>query len=350
MSGPPRLRTPPKLHRGDRVAIVSPSWAGAAAFPEVHEMGLSVLRDRFGLVPVEFPTTRQVGASPAERARDLNDAFADPTIKALMAVIGGSDQITVLPHLDAEVIAATPKAFFGYSDNTNLLNFLWNLGVTSYHGGSTLVHLARPGGVHEVSMASLGHALFDTETVEIAPLARFTDLQCDWEDLATLHEPLATSIDEGWGWHHARDVISGPTWGGNLEVLHWNLAAGRWIGPNERYTGSVLLLETSEEMPSADEVFRMLRNFGERGLLEQFPAVVMAKAKAWHGHAPLMESERTAFRDQQERAVVRALELYNPAATLVYGPDFGHTDPQYVLPYGGRMTVDGPARRITVEY
>jgi hypothetical protein len=29
----------------------------------------------------------------------------------------------------------------------------------------------------------------------------------------------------------------------------------------------VLILETSEEMPSADEVFRMLRNAGELGLL-----------------------------------------------------------------------------------
>ena len=41
---------------------------------------------------------------------------------------------------------------------------------------------------------------------------------------------------------------------------------------------------------------------------------------------------------------------YNPEAMVVCGPDFGHTDPQYVLPYGGRMTVDGVARRISVTY
>jgi muramoyltetrapeptide carboxypeptidase LdcA involved in peptidoglycan recycling len=34
----------------------------------------------------------------------------------------------------------------------------------------------------------------------------------------------------------------------------------------------------------------------------------------------------------------------------VYGPDFGHTDPQYVLPYGGQMTIDGPSQRILVQY
>jgi muramoyltetrapeptide carboxypeptidase LdcA involved in peptidoglycan recycling len=110
------------------------------------------------------------------------------------------------------------------------------------------------------------------------------------------------------------------------------------------------MLETSEEMPAADEVFRMLRNFGERGLLEQFPAVVMAKAKAWHRIAPLTETQRDDFRLAQEDAVHRALETYNPDATFVYGPDFGHTDPQYVLPYGGQMTVDGVRQRLLVAY
>ncbi len=341
---------PPKVRPGDRVAIVSPSWAGAGVFPDIHELGLRVLREHFGLVPVEFPTTRRVGASAQDRASDLNAAFGDPSIAALVAVIGGSDQITVLSHLDPQVIAANPKAFFGYSDNTNLLNYLWNLGVGGYHGGSTLVHLARAGGAHPAHLASLGHALFDRGVVEILPVAQFTDLQPQWEDPTTLEGALATTSELGWHWHHATRVVSGATWGGNLEILSWNLAANRWIRPNEDYAGCVFLIETSEEMPPADEVFRMLRNIGERGLLEQFGAVVMAKAKAWHTHAPLSDAERTRYRADQEEALLRAMSLYNPAAVVVYGPDFGHTDPQYILPYGGVMTVDGPAQRLFARY
>jgi muramoyltetrapeptide carboxypeptidase LdcA involved in peptidoglycan recycling len=344
------LRVPPKLQTGDQVAIVSPSWAGAGVFPDVHEIGVSVLRNEFGLVPVEYPTTRQVGASPQERARDLNAAFADPDVKAVMAVIGGSDQITVLPQLNAKVIASNPKAFFGYSDNTNLLNYLWNLGIVSYHRGSTLVHLARPGGPHRIFINSLRHALFDDDIIEVEPLEEFTDLQPRWEELSTLASPLPTMPEPGWHWHNANQVVSGPTWGGNLEILHWNLAANRWILPNEAYRGSVLTLETSEEMPSADVVFVMLRNAGERGLLAQFPAVVFARGKAWNSSARLNDAERLRFRLDQEAAVLRALETYNPTAVFVYGPDFGHSDPQYVVPFGGRMTVDGPARRITVQY
>jgi muramoyltetrapeptide carboxypeptidase LdcA involved in peptidoglycan recycling len=347
---PSLLRTPPKVRPGDRVAVVSPSAGSAGRFPAVHEIGMRVLREDFGLEPVEYPTTRQTCASPRDRARDLMAAFADPAIGAVLATIGGDDQLTVLPFLDPDVVRANPKPFAGYSDNTNLLNWLWNLGIVSYHGGSTMVHLARPGGTHPVSVGSLRRALFTNDTAEIRPVPEFTDVNCDWARLQTLERPLPVTAEPGWTWHNADRVVTGPTWGGNLEVLHWNLAAGLWIRAVGDYAGCVLLLETSEEMPSAEEVFRMLRNAGERGLLEQFPAIVVAKPKAWYHDQPLPAAERAGFRDAQLRAVLRAAERYAPDAMIVLGPDFGHTDPQYVLPYGGKVTVNGPGRQITVTY
>jgi muramoyltetrapeptide carboxypeptidase LdcA involved in peptidoglycan recycling len=167
-----------------------------------------------------------------------------------------------------------------------------------------------------------------------------------WRDAEAA--PLAPS--PGRYWHQPDRIVTATTWGGNLEILHWNLAAGRWIRPVEDYAGCVLLLETSEEMPPAEEVFQMLRNFGERGLLQQFPAVLVATAKATamgHDRTP---SERVAYRADQQAAVLRAFEAYHPSAMVVFGVDFGHTEPQWVLPYGGRMTVDGPGRRIIAHY
>ena len=346
----PALVSPPPVKPGDRVAVLSPSWAGPAVFPEVHDKGLSVLRGEFLLEPVEYPTTRQLGASPRDRARDLMDAFLDDSIAAVMASIGGDDQLTVLPFLNPDVFASHPKRFFGFSDNTNFLNYLWNLGVVSYHGGSTMIHLARAGSVHRVSMDSLRVALFTNDTVEMKPIDEFTDLSPQWADLSTLESPVPTTPESGWHWHNADHVVKGPTWGGNLEILHWNLAANRWILPVEAYEGCVLLLETSEELPPSEEVFRMLRNFGERGLLQQFPAIVVAKPRAWSHQHMNEAATRAAFRNDQRDAVLRAVEMYNPGALVVIGPDFGHTDPQYVIPYGGEMTVDGPARRVTMTY
>lgn len=94
----------------------------------------------------------------------------------------------------------------------------------------------------------------------------------------------------------------------------------------------------------------MLRNAGERGLLHQFPAVLVATAKATHFAARRPVGERQKYRDEQREAVLRALGDYHPEAMAVFGVDFGHTDPQWVLPYGGQITVDGPARRITAFY
>src|SRR5215472_935689 len=110
----PELAYPPKPRPGDRVAIVSPSSGLPELFPRPFELGLARLRDDFGLVPVEYPATRRMGVSAADRAADIHAAFADREIAAVIASIGGDDQITVLPHLDADLLRAHPKPFFGY--------------------------------------------------------------------------------------------------------------------------------------------------------------------------------------------------------------------------------------------
>ena len=62
----PDRRTPPKLSPGDRVAVVSPSFAAPALFPELHEQAMRRLREDFELEPVECPTTRHFGAPAAD--------------------------------------------------------------------------------------------------------------------------------------------------------------------------------------------------------------------------------------------------------------------------------------------
>src|SRR4051794_4839577 len=97
--------SPRKAEPGDKVAVLSPSFAAPAVAPQVHEQALARLQALTGLVPVEFATTRRLDAAARDRADDLNAAFADPEIRAVLATIGGEDQITVVPHLDADLIA-----------------------------------------------------------------------------------------------------------------------------------------------------------------------------------------------------------------------------------------------------
>jgi muramoyltetrapeptide carboxypeptidase LdcA involved in peptidoglycan recycling len=336
--------TPPKPRPGDRVSVVSPSWAGPEHFPRVHDLGLERLRG-FGLEPVELPTTRRQG-TPQERARDLMAAFTDPTTTAVLATIGGDDQLTVLPFLDDEVLRAHPKPFFGWSDNTNLLVRLWNLGIVSYHGGSTMVHLGRPGRMHPVTEASLRAALFTTGPWQLPAPTETGDEDGDWatDDLA-VERPLRPA--EPWTWHGGSSAVTGTLWGGNVEILAWTMGVGHDILPLDRYAGCVLLLETSEELPGAEEVFRALRVMGERGLLGQFAGVAVGRPKAWSRDRPV---DRAAYTADQRDAVLRALATYNPTATVVVGLDAGHTDPQVVLPIGGEVTLDPAAGTVTVTY
>ncbi|HEY1485912.1 MAG TPA: S66 peptidase family protein [Micromonosporaceae bacterium] len=342
---------PPKPVPGDRVAILSPSAGLPGLFPEVYELGLARLRDEIGLVPVEYPMTRVMGASAADRAADIHAAFADPTITSVMASIGGSDQITVLRHLDVDLLKSNPKPFFGYSDNTNLLNFLFNAGIVSYHGGSVLVHLGRNGGSNPESMDSLRAALFTTDWHDLAPATSWTDEPgVSWSRPETLDTPPVMFEADGWSWHNADRIVEGRAWGGNIEIISWLLQVGRDIRPAEQYAGHVLFVESSEDMPSADEVYYTLRNMGERGLLEQFPAVMVARPKAWERGRSNAAADKQKYIDGQRASVLRALSEYAPDAMIVFNVDFGHTDPQLIIPNGGDVRIDGVARKISVRY
>src|SRR5438552_1419608 len=98
---------PPYLNPGDKVAIVSPSEGCAFLFPWVYEQGIRRIKEQFQLEPIEFPTAckspEYLAKNPKARADDINQAFADTSIKAIIATIGGSDQIRILPYLDKEI-------------------------------------------------------------------------------------------------------------------------------------------------------------------------------------------------------------------------------------------------------
>ena len=140
-------------------------------------------------------------------------AFGDPTIRAVLATIGGDDQLTALPLLDPEVVLADPKPFVGFSDNTNLLNWLWHLGIAGYHGGSTMMHLGRGGAVHPVSIGSLRAALMAGGDIDLHEVDTFSEDELDWADPGSLDREPLTQPSRGRSWHHPDRVVTGPTWG-----------------------------------------------------------------------------------------------------------------------------------------
>ncbi|GAA1150564.1 LD-carboxypeptidase [Ornithinicoccus hortensis] len=337
-----------EVRAGDRVAVLSPSWAAPAHYPQVHEQAMDRLRERLGLEPVEFPTTRRT-TTPRERAADVNAAFADPSIRAILSTIGGDDQITMTPYLDARPVRADPKPFLGFSDNTNLLSWLAYHRVPAVHGGSTQISIGPGPAPHPLHLDSLRLALSGGDHVLEVP-TQISEVGHRWDHPRALTDRPESYPAEPWSWAGPSRAVTGRLWGGCLEILSWVLAVGRFVRPVEEYQGGVLLLETSEELPSPHEVYRMLRLLGERGLLAAFDALVWGR--------PIVDDERmvpdpvvasrarAAYREQ----VLRAVAEYHEDMVVVQDVDCGHTLPQHLLPFGEQITVDGVNQRVTAHF
>ncbi|MCZ2813646.1 LD-carboxypeptidase [Modestobacter sp. VKM Ac-2979] len=341
---------PPKARAGDRIAVLSPSFAAPGVYPAVHEQGMRRLAEVTGLVPVEYPTTRQVGASAQARAADINAAFADPSIRGILASIGGEDQITVISHLDSRLPCADPKPFLGTSDNTNLHQWLWANGVASFYGGSSQVHLGPGPGVDDVHARSLRAALTTGGSLEVTDPGESEDVGVDWDDPRALESFGEREATEPWAWDGPARTVTGGTWGGCLEVLQWVLTAGRFPFDAAVLEGGVLLLETSEELLPAREVGWIVRSLGGRGILGAVAAVLLARPPVSDLSRRPAPEERTRLRAEQRDVVVELVARYNPEAVVCTGVPFGHTRPQWVLPHGGSVTVDGVQRRVHADY
>src|SRR5947208_3119002 len=89
--------TPHRLRPGDTVAVLSPSWGGPSRFPAVFELGVKNLREVFGFQVKEYATARmdadELYYHPERRADDINVAFSDADIQAIITSIGGDDSV-----------------------------------------------------------------------------------------------------------------------------------------------------------------------------------------------------------------------------------------------------------------
>ena len=135
---------PERLKKGDKIAVVSLSWGGLGDDMFIHKYDIAKVRleKDFGLEVVAMPHALKgsefVYVHPELRAKDLMDAFADPSIKGIFCAIGGDDSIRLLPYIDYEIIRNNPKIFMGYSDTT-VSHFMMNkAGVVSYYGPSVM--------------------------------------------------------------------------------------------------------------------------------------------------------------------------------------------------------------------
>lgn len=347
----PDFVTPPPCRADDKVAVVAPASNPSPEVPHVLDVAEHRLREVFGVNPVRYPTAERDSEwlydHPEARADDIHDAFRDPDVRAVFAILGGNDQIRILQHLDADLLRENPTRFFGSSDNTHLHNELWQQGVVSYYGGNLMTDLAVPGSLPDYNEASIERAMGGDEMGVLPTSDVFADQDLDWRNPDNIERTPEYEPNEGPFWWGGDQPATGYAWGGCLEVLDTVLAADN-APPLDELQNAVVCMETSEELPEPVAVRRFLYGLGERGILERAGAVLVGRPKARTHRVETPEDERREHRQEQYDTITEVVAEYNPGAPVVCGLDFGHTTPTFPVPMGAETTVDPETE--TIEF
>jgi muramoyltetrapeptide carboxypeptidase LdcA involved in peptidoglycan recycling len=326
---------PPALRRGDACIVVSPSWGGPAHSPAVFEAGLSFLREELGLEVREAMHARAPAASVAERVADLHAAFADRSARLVVASIGGDDSLLLLPHLDLSALRADPKIVLGFSDTTTLLTHMAQSGLVAFHGPSVMAGLAQARALGEPYRAHLTRMLFDASVPPAyQPYGGYHEGYEDWLRPVEPGLPNPRIADAGPRVLQGRGRAAGVLFGGCLEILEFLEGTPYWP-MGDAWNGVLLFVETSEEAPPPRAVRYALRSWGVAGIFRRISGLLVGRPRGY-------TAEQKRELDQLLVEVVGG-EFGCPELPILANLDFGHTDPQWVLPLGVRAEVDASA-------
>ncbi len=323
-----RLR-PPRLREGDAVTVVSPSWQGAAVFPDRAARGLKDLSARTGLRVTQAPSVAgpEAGSRHA-RAREFNAALRDPDVKGVLWMIGGLNATELLDLIDYDAFAAHPKVLCGYSDATVLHHALYaRTGATTFYGPAVLSEFAETGGTPEFTLRSFLDVTTRGWTGSFPRSPEVLDEFVDWagEDRARVAEaaPARTVLRPGTG--------QGPLLAGCVPSL-LQLLGTPWL-PD--YAGHVLALElTTDDGYGPAHAARDLWQMRHAGLLDRAAGLVLGRPRLWSAEQ----------RAQLDRALLEV--CHGLAFPIVTEFEFGHTDPVLTLPVGVPVELDGDDLRL----
>ena len=333
---------PAKLNPGDKVATVSLSWGGPSIFPQRYQAGVQQLQNEFGLQVIEMPNTLKdagwLAQNPKARADDLMQAFADPSIKGIIATIGGDDSIRLLPFIDFNIIRNNPKIFMGYSDTTISHLMCYKAGLVSFYGPTIMVEFAENGGMFPYVVQSLRKTLFSSDVIgELEPdIEGWTMERLEWGDPSNQSQRRKLTPSNGWKFLQGGGIRQGHLVGGCIEVFDWT--RGTELFPDQ-WKDAILFLETSEDAPPPAFVRYVLRVYAAMGILRQLSGILFGR--------PYDQEDKFEEYDQAILQVARDEEGLTDLP-IITRMDFGHTSPMFVLPYGLQAEIDCDKKRFSI--
>jgi muramoyltetrapeptide carboxypeptidase len=294
-------RIPPPLVPGDTIAIIAPS--GQIQDRRRFESGVKILQEMN--FQVRFPQPLWPGSgyladSDIKRAYEFNRTWADPDVKALMAVRGGYGCLRLLDKIDLLQVHQTPKLLIGFSDITILHSFLQReTGLISLHG-PVVTSLAESG---KPALERFHHCLLG-----------------NWRNTITWKK---TEILRG------GEICRGILTGGNLSSIISLL--GTPFSP--LWTDKIVFLEDINE--PLYRIDRMLTQLSYAGLFKDIAGLILGDFSITGNQEPLEKIRH------HQSIWQRILEITAAAGMPVWGGfPAGHCGDNLPLPMGALTIMD----------
>ncbi len=322
---------PPKLQSGDRIRVIAPSQglniiSGPVRKVANRRLAELELQLDYG---ANVENTGPMGVAPvADRLDDLHKAFADPTVKAVITVIGGYHANQLLGGLDYQLLKENPKIFCGYSDISVLANAIFaQTGMVTYSGPHYSTFGMEQG--LEDTLSWFRQCLFSDKPFNIEPSRKWSDDPWFLDQENRRFEPNIGTVVVNHG------VAEGRIVGGNIGTF--GLLRGTQYMPD--LNGTILFLEDDSLLGPAtlDEFARQLQSLTQQPGFSGVKGLVLGRF--------------------QRDSVVNLSQVHNMIATIpalnllpvIANADFGHTSPLITFPVGGFVRISALDNQVTVE-
>lgn len=309
-----KIIKPYKLNLGDTIGIVASSLPILPSFKENYQRGKKVLTD-LGFKIKEGKTIGKVrwwaAGTPKEVAEDINNMFADESVKAIMAQTGGYSAISVLEYLDYKLIESNPKPFIGMSDVTNFhLAMLTKCQIAGFHMDDVTFGLGHPWAEGEEPFGEFSKEVLIKFLTKTDPPGMITPLT-EWEE-----------------WRGGK--AQGHLIGGNLHLLT-NLIGTPYFPPKEFFEGAILFWEEVGE--PLHNIARYLTHLKYASCLDKIAGMLIGKITYIK---PPREKEVVA--PDIKELVLEVLKDYR--FPIMSNLDFGHFTVNIPMPTGIKISFD----------
>ncbi|MDR1542634.1 MAG: LD-carboxypeptidase [Clostridiales bacterium] len=301
------MRFPPFLSLSDKVALISAS----GPVPEGRlEASIASVR-AFGLEPIVYPTCSlkhgYLAGTDKQRAKDLQDAFANPEAKAVICIRGGYGAQRLAEYVDYGKIAESGKGLYGYSDATALHIELNQRGLATWHAPMPSTEWIKE--LDPFTISSLKAALF-------GPMPRVLEN----EDSFPRHT-LVPGVAEG--------ILAG----GNLSLVASSIGTPYELDAS----GKILFLEDVDESPY--HIDRLLLHLRSRGMFKSCAGVILG---------PFVDCKASSEKDSLNIDEIIEELLSDIGKPVMKDFQCGHMLPTLSVPLGAKVRLDAGAKSVEI--